>query len=102
MTKLTKILTVNIALLILTYVIPLYVFRQYQNDYINIDLIQKSVFVILLCGSVLLFYLNQRNRTKEANLKWLWLIFEILGILGFVYSVFVLSLMFMFRHGIGF
>lgn len=92
----------SILLLVLTYVVPLYIFRQYQNDYINIDLIQKVVFAILLIGSVILVYINDKNRRQIENLKWLWLLFEILGILGTVYSIGVLLLIFVFRHGIGF
>lgn len=102
MTKTTKNLTINIVLLVLTYVMPLYIFRQYQNDYINIDFVQKSTFIVLLCGSMLLTYINHKNRIRIQNFKWLWVAFEILGILGVIYSAVVLGLIFVFRHGIGF
>lgn len=102
MTKTTKNLTTSIILLVLTYLIPLYVFRQYQNDSIHIDLIQKIVFTVLLFGSILLTYTNNKNRTQIQNLKWMWIIFEILGILGIIYSLTILGLIFAFRNGIGF
>ena len=86
----------------MTYVIPLFVFNRYQDDYINIDFIQKVVFTVLLCGSLLLTYINYKNIKKEQNSKWLWTVFEILGILGIIYSVFILSAIFMFRNGIGY
>jgi len=102
MTKTIKNLTVSIVLFVLTYAIPLYVFQQYQNDNINIDLIQKIVFTVLLCGSILLTYINNRNRMQIQNSKWLWIIFEVLGIMGIIYSLIILWLIFAFRHGIGF
>ena len=36
------------------------------------------------------------------NLKWLWVIFEIIGTLGILYSVVILYLIFSFSRGIGF
>jgi len=103
MTKTTKRnLVLNIMLLVFAYIIPILIFQQYQNDFRNIDLIQKVVFAVMLFGSVLMIYLNNKNRIKAENLKWLWLVFEIVGIIGTVYSVLVLYLIFAFRHGIGF
>ena len=101
MTRNQKALT-NILLLVLTYVVPLSIFSQYQNDYKNIDLIQRVAFTILLFGSVILVYLNENNRKQAENTKWLWVLFEILGILGTIYSTTILLLIFMFRNGIGF
>jgi predicted ferric reductase len=102
MTKTLKNSVINILLLILTYILPICVLKYYQDDYRNIDLIQKSVFLVLLCGSLLLVYINNKNRIQIKNLKWLWLAFEILGILGTIYSLIVLGLIFAFRRGIGF
>ena len=101
MTKITKNLTINLVLLILTFVIPLYIFQQYQNDSIRIELIQKIVFTVLLCGSILLAFINNRNRIQTQNLKWLWIIFEVIGILGIVYSLVVFYLIFALQN-IGF
>ena len=102
MTKVQKNLIINIALLLLTGVVPLYIFVQYQNNYINIDLIQKGAFTVVLCGSILLAYLNNKNRMQLQSLKWLWILFEVLGVMGIIYSLTILGLIFMFRRGIGF
>jgi len=101
MTKTQKNLILNISLIILTGIVPVYIFQSLQND-INIDLIQKVMFTLLLCGSLLLTYTNNRNRTQVQNLKWLWVLFEGLGIMGIVYSSVILWLIFTFNHGIGF
>lgn len=101
LSKLQNNLILNITLLVLTCIVPIYVFQSYQND-INIDLIQKVVFTILLCGSLLLTYINNKNRAQMQNLKWLWILFEILGIIGIVYSLIIIWLIFTFSRGIGF
>lgn len=98
----SKKVTINIALLAFTYMLPLFWFNHTQNEYGNVDLIQRVVFGILFMGAALVTYLNYKNRKQTQNLKWLWLIFEIVGILGCVYSLFFLFLMFVFRNGIGF
>lgn len=102
MKEITKDLAVNILVLVITYIIPLLVFNRYQDDYINIGQIQKSVFITLLLGSLLLFYINHKNRVRQQNSKWVWRLFEIIGILGFVYSLIILGLIFIFRHGVSF
>ena len=95
-----KIIT-NCILIILTYLIPLVVFVQNQDSY-AIEKIQKIVFPILLIGSIVLTYLNYKNIIGTKNLKWFWMIFELIGVLGLVYSSIILYLIFSFRHGIGF
>ena len=97
----SKKLIINVALIVLTYIIPIYIFRIYQDD-INIYYIQTIVFVVLMLGSILLAYLNHVNRLKIQNSKYLWAIFEVVGIFGLVYSLFILYLIFSFRHGISF
>jgi hypothetical protein len=92
MDKTAKNLIINIVLLISTYIIPLCAFNRYQNDYRNIGLIQKIVFAVLLCGSILLIYINNINRREGHKLKWLWVTFEALGVIGVVYSGVVLYL----------
>ncbi|MDP3883041.1 MAG: hypothetical protein Q8Q48_03215 [Candidatus Staskawiczbacteria bacterium] len=81
---------------------PLYLLFQYQNDYRNIDIVQKIVFTVLLFGSGSLVYLNNRTRKDSREAKWLWIIFEIIGVIGFIYSVLSWWLIFAFRNGIGF
>ena len=85
-------------LLILTYLIPLSIFSQYQNSQ-NLDLIQKITFVTLFLGSIAIIYLNWN---KGVGVEWLRWTFKIFGILGFIYSGIIIALLFLFRHGIGF
>lgn len=92
----------NSVLIIGTYFVPLYILNQNQDSYSNIETIQKFVFYILFLGAVILTYLNYKNISKLENLKWLWILFEVIGVLGVVYSAVVLYLIFAFRHGIGF
>ena len=101
MKKIKKNLTINIALLVLVVVFPLYIFRQYQNDSIHIELIQKIVFTVLLCGSVLITFINNRNRVRMRDSKWLWVIFEAMGVMGIIYSLVVFYLIFALQN-IGF
>jgi len=96
-----KIVT-NFVLLVGTYIVPLYVFRQNQDNYPDIEIIQKTVFLVLFLGAILLTYLNHKNRKSLDNLKWFWIGFEAIGILGIIYSAVILYLLFAFRNGIGF
>ncbi len=93
---------INTTLLIFTYVLPLYIFSKYQDDYLHIDSIQKWVFVILFFGSTLITYLNHKNQVQVEKFKTLWVSLQILGVLGIIYSVTALYLIFAFRKGIGF
>ena len=61
-----KIVT-NFVLLVGTYIVPLYVFRQNQDNYPDIEIIQKTVFLVLFFGAILLTYLNHKNR-KSLNI----------------------------------
>lgn len=100
MTKTAKTFSTNILLLLLI-IISLYTFNQYQNN-TNIYIIQKIIFFIILGCSLLLIYINDKNRVQDKNFKMTWVIFELLGVLGTIYSLIVLSLIFIFRNGIGF
>lgn len=97
-----KKIVLNIVLLFTTYIVPLYIFYQNQNEYRNIDFRQNTVFIILFLGSVLIIYFDDKYRKQLASNKWTWMIFEVIGILGLLYSAFVLSILFMFRHCCGF
>ena len=72
MTKTQKII-INCILIIATYLIPLYVFNQNQNNYSNIETIQKIVFFVLFLGAVTLTYLNYKNiitKHKKGGVLW--------------------------------
>ncbi len=97
-----KKIILNIVLLLTTYVVPLYTLHQYRNDYQKIDLRQYTVFFILLIGSVLLTYFNNKYRRQEKGRKWLWVTFELVGIFGLLFSILVLCLLFSLRNCCGF
>lgn len=88
----------NLFLLIVVYIIPLYVFHQYQNDWRNIYVIQNCVLSIIFLGSVFIIYLNFRYIRQALSYKWLWIIFEVVGIIGLGYSAFILFLIFSLRN----
>ena len=81
-------------ILILVYITSFYTLKQYRDDYTNIGLVQNIVFIIVFCNSVLLAYLNDVNRRKTKAGKCLWITFETLGVLGFIYSGTALYLMY--------
>jgi hypothetical protein len=89
----------SFTILIVTYVLPIFLLKKLEDDFRNIDVIQYTTFGVFFFGSILLSWLNWK---KQENTKWVWLVFNILGILGFVYSGVVLYLLFSFRNGIGF
>lgn len=93
-----KKIFVNIILLFTTYVVPLYIFRYYQDEYRNVNLRQYTVFTVLFFGSILVTYLNNKYRKLDVKNKWLWILFELIGIVGLCYSVFVLFLLFSLRN----
>lgn len=97
-----KKILLNFVLFGTVYVVPLYLFNLYQNDYRFIDFRQNAIFLVLFFGSAFLIYLNNKYRKQEIKYKWIWLIFEIVGLLGLCYSGFVLALLFAFRNCCGF
>lgn len=97
-----KKITLNILILIATYFVPLYIFHKFQNDYRDVDLRQYSVHIVLFIGGILLTYLNHKFRKQAVEKKWIWTIFEIIGVAGVLYSGAILLILFSFRHGIGF
>ncbi len=92
----------NVILLIGGCFTPLYILYHYQNKTLEMESIQYPALIILFIGSVLLTYLNNKYRKQSGNRKWLWLVLEVIGILGLGYSVFVLFLLFLYSDCCGF
>ena len=97
-----KKIVLNIVLLLTTYVVPLYLLYTFQDSAIRIGKIQIPALLVLFFGSVLLTYLTNKHRKQAVKHKWLWIIFEIIGVVGVCYSGFILSLLFLLRHCCGF
>lgn len=102
MTKTVKNSIINILIVLFAWVIPMYALRWYQDNYIDVEAIQRFVVLVVLFGSALLIYKNYKTWKKAESLKWLWVVFVVLGMLGAIYSLGILYLLFAFRHGIGF
>ncbi|MDO8659517.1 MAG: hypothetical protein Q7K54_02850 [Candidatus Parcubacteria bacterium] len=98
----TKKIVLNIVLLFTTCIAPYFYLYISQEDSIKMESIQTPTLMILFIGSALLTYLNNKYRKHVLSYKLLWIVFEAIGILGLIYSIFVLYLLFVFRHGIGF
>lgn len=98
-----KKIILNIILFIIIYVIPLFILHQHQDDLGDIVyVIQNYVFIIIFFGSILFIYLNNKYRKQTSNLKWIWILFEVIGIIGLCGSGFVLFLIFGLRNCCGF
>lgn len=95
-----KKIIVNILLLCLACFLPLYILHSYNYDSRIIESIQVRILIIVFIGAGLLFYLNHKYRKQALTKKWIWLIFEIVGIVGLCYSGFILWLIFVFRHAL--
>ncbi len=92
----------NLCILLLTILLPFKIFDYYQNDSRYIDSIQIPVFFIVFVGSALLVYINHKNQKQAQKNRWWWILFEIIGVIGVLYSGFVLSLLLMFHNCCGF
>src|SRR6185437_15733557 len=91
----------NTLLIILTIVIPLS-FLNFNSNSRNIAIIQKYVFITLFLGTTTLAVLNQIvNKSFNYRKKSL-IIFELIGMIGILYSAIILVLILSFRKGIGF
>ncbi len=89
-------IVVNCILVVGTYILPLYVLKQNQNNYAQIGMIQWVVFFVLLIGGCALTYLNHKNKVEVRELYWLWMLFKVVGILGVLYAIFVLFVLYGF------
>ena len=99
--KIFKNIIINILVVVFALLMPLYIYKYYQDDYRKIAPIQNYLFLLILLGSLFLIYFNNLIKRDIKIKKMLWFTFEIIGILGFVYSLVVLLLIFIFRNGIG-
>ena len=88
-----KFFILNCLLILITYVLPLWYLNKYQgkNQYL-------PLLVVLIGGIILMF--NQ-NRYHKNELKYYILIFKIIGVLGVLYSLIVISLIKSLKNGIG-
>lgn len=84
---------------VLGYITPLIYLNR---GTINTPNSQLIFFAVIFISSVFLIIINDAGRRKNIEVKSWYIIFEILGILGFIYSGFVLYFIFAFRQGVGF
>lgn len=96
-----KKIVLNIVLLSMFCVLPFYLLYISQDSTIKMEKVQIPMLLILFLGSLALTYINNKHR-KGHSKKMLWIIFEILGIIGLCYSSFILILLYLFRNCCGF
>ena len=78
--------------------IPYSLLSFYQTDTLKMQSIQTYLLAIIFIGAAVLFYLNHKFRRQALNKKWVWVIFEILGIVGVIFSSGILFLIYSFRN----
>ena len=93
-----KKISLNVILLITTYLIPYSLLSFYQTDTLKMQSIQTYLLAIIFIGAAVHFYLNHKFRRQALNKKWVWVIFEILGIVGVIFSSGILFLIYSFRN----
>ena len=97
-----KRFALNLILICATFVLPWYFLYQNQKDILKMKSIQVPILTIIFLGAGVLTILNHKYRKQALENKWIWLVFELIGIAGLCYSGFILWLLYSFRHGIGF
>lgn len=101
MKKMQKI-WLNIFLMLIGYVFPIGLLKVSAGNYEYTYKIQLIVLLIILVAGICITYLNNQNRKKVVEMKAWFIFFEILGILGILYSIITLYLIFAFRNGVNF
>ena len=97
LSKMQKIMA-SVILIIGAYVVPLFILNQSQNNSLQLEKIQLGVFAIFFLGAIALTYLNYKNLSVEKSNRLVWFIFEVIGILGILYSGFALCIIYGFSH----
>jgi hypothetical protein len=97
-----KKISINVFILVATYLVPEYILSLAQDDIRKVENIQYQVLFVTLIGAIILTFLNHKYRKQALEKKWIWTIFEIIGVLGVLYAGTILLILFSFRNGIGF
>jgi EamA domain-containing membrane protein RarD len=97
-----KKIILNIVILLIFCASPLYYQFLHQDDLGDFRFRQNTVMSIVFLCFVTFTFLNHKYRKQAVDKKWVWLVFEIIGIIGLVYSGGILWLLYEFRNGIGF
>ena len=97
-----KKIGLNVIILAVLFCLPYYFLSVYQVDTLKMQTVQQKLLLVIFLGSAILACLNNFFRKHATDKKWVWIIFEIIGFAGLIYSAGVLWLLYEFRHGIGF
>jgi len=73
-----------------------------QNDLIRMKDLQMPLLFGILISSFFLAWINHKNQKNAVSHRWWWILFEIVGIVGLLYSGFILTILLMFRNCCGF
>jgi hypothetical protein len=101
MTKKQKILGFNIIIVFLCYLLPYYLLNG-EVGFRNQEIVQWGSFLTILIGSIILTFINNKFIKEFFNERLLFIIFKLIGIIGIIYSVGVIFILFYYRDGIGF
>ena len=97
-----KKIILYLSVIVVGFLLPLHYQIVHQDDYGNFMLRQNIVLGIILLTSLLITFFNYENIKNKIKGKVIWIIFEIAGIIGIIFSAGFLWILFEFRHGIGF
>ncbi|MEI6316792.1 MAG: hypothetical protein WCO65_03680 [bacterium] len=93
-----KKISLNILIILLCFFVPYYLLGIYQTNILKLESTQNQLLFVILIGGSLLLFINHGYRKQALSNKWVWFIFEIIGVVGVLYSGIVLWLIFAFRH----
>lgn len=87
----------SLVLIFFTYLLPIYFLYSNKENSISQN-VQIILLIMFFAGSILVSCLNWK---KEGSKTWN-LVFKYLGIAGFLYSGYVLVMLYLFRNCCGF
>jgi hypothetical protein len=97
-----KKIIINFLLFVGVYILPFVFLGLYKESIISIMKVQTPLYLFVLFGSILITYLNYKNKKRIEEYKIFWNIFFVIGIIGIILSGVILFLLFSFKNGIGF
>ncbi len=92
-----RLITINILVVLVAYILPLYILRHYQNSS-NIGYIQIITLIAILGGGIILTYINYKKNNEFTNFR---ILFKILGVAGVIYALVILYFILAFSNGLG-
>lgn len=92
----------NVLLFLITIALPVLLPRVIHFNSKIETIVFFSTTILILLGSTCLVIVNEKNRRMIKKDAWLWVAFEVIGVLGFCYSASMLFLVYALRNCCGF